>query len=140
MNLFVHVSVVGLRQVISGGDHSAAVSHQRYCSSELPHTCWGESILKSAHKQVHSVLLLPSLCFTDINSPLRRWSRPVFTLWEGVQRCSRSHSALTLADGAKKKAKKERGQGFVTWRLGSGRGSVSGGGSLRTRCSSCSCT
>lgn len=32
----------GLCQVISSGNHSAAISDQRHCSSELPHTCRGE--------------------------------------------------------------------------------------------------
>lgn len=39
-------------QVISGGNHSAAVSDQRYCSSELPHTCRGESTHLTTHKYI----------------------------------------------------------------------------------------
>lgn len=79
---------------------------------------------------------------TDFDTfSLRRWFRCVFTLLGGVQTCLRTHSALTPAGGAaaRSKAKEAREQGSDLWPLGSGRGSASGGGSLRTRCNFCSC-
>lgn len=127
----------GLYQVISSGNHGAAVSDQGHCSSELPHTCWGESVPLTAHINTST----NSRIVIDIGTSLRRWSRPAFTLWEGAQKCLRTRNALTLAGGAaaEREAKEQRGRVFAPWPLALGQGSVSGGGLLRTRCSSCSC-
>lgn len=94
--------------------------------------------LKSAHEIFRCIQCCSWLTF---NSPLRHWSRSVFTPWEEVQRCLRIHSALSLSGGsaAERKAKQQKDQASAPWRLGLGRDSVSGGGLLRTRCSSWSC-
>lgn len=94
--------------------------------------------LQSAHEIFRGICCYSSLTF---NSPLRHWSRPVFTPWGGVQRCLTIRSALSLSDGpaAERRAKEQQHQASAPWRLGLGRDNVSGGGSLRTRCSSLSC-
>lgn len=66
----------------------------------------------------------------------RRWCRPASIQWAGALMCLTSRCSSSLAGGP---AVRLKGWAFASWHSALARGSVSAGGSPRTRCSCCSC-